>query len=172
MMELMSGPDSQRRPPVQFVRVWVVLVVLAAGLELTTRTSYQRVMLAAILLMAIIIGAATFRRFGMRRGPLPQRSPQKLTAAAFLAPMLCVAIGYAGRFTVVPDIDDRSSFWAGIAGFLAGTAVAYPVIWLYRSRRRDRGNVGDRASAAGGVGVIGNDPAAAGSSAPRCEGTG
>lgn len=65
----------------------------------------------------------------MRRGPLPQLGLQKLTAAAFIAPMLGVAVGYAGRFAVVPDIDDRSGFWAGIAGFLAGTAVAYPVIW-------------------------------------------
>ena len=43
----------------QVVRVWVVLVVVAAGLELTTRTSYQRVMLAAILLVALIDGITT-----------------------------------------------------------------------------------------------------------------
>ena len=142
------GPD-RRRLPVQFVRVWVVLVVVAAGLELTTRTPYQRVMLAAILLVALIIGIATFRRFGMRRGPLPQRSPQKpqrVTSAAFVAPILGLMIGYAGRFVVVPDSGDRSSFWAGSAGFLAGMAVAYPVIWLYACRRLDRRNASGRSA--------------------------
>lgn len=139
-----SGPD-RRRLPVQFVRVVLVLVVVVAGLELTTRTSYQRVTLATILLVALIVGVATFHRFGVRRGPLPERAPQKLTAGKFIAPMLVLVIGYAGRFTVVPDFD-RSSSWAGMAGFLAGTAVAYPVIWLYLSRRRDRRNAGDRAA--------------------------
>ncbi len=141
-----SGPDRRRRLPVQFIRVWLVLVVVAAALELTTRTSYQRVMLAAILLVALIIGVATVRFFGVRRRPLPGRSPQKLTPAAFVAPMLCLAIGYAGRFAVVPDIDDRSSFLAGTAGFLAGTAVAYPSIWMYLYRWRDRRNAGNRSA--------------------------
>lgn len=140
-----SGPD-RRRLPVQFVRVWVALVVVAAVLELTTHTSYQRVTLAAILVVAVVIGIATFRFFGVRRGPLPQRAPQKLTAAAFVAPMVGLVFGYAGRFAVVPDIDDRSGFLTGIAGLLAGTAVAYPSIWLYLNRRRDRRNV-DRGSA-------------------------
>ena len=104
---------------VTFRRPSPVLVVVAAGLELTTRTPSQRVMLAAILLVALIIGIATFRRFGMRRGPLPQRFPQKsqrVTSAAFVAPVLGLMIGYAGRFAVVPDSGDRSSFWAGSAG--------------------------------------------------------
>lgn len=52
--DVSSGPDGRRRLPVQFVRVWVVLVVVAAGLELTTRTPYQRVALAAILLVALM----------------------------------------------------------------------------------------------------------------------
>jgi len=139
------GPD-RRRLPVQF-RVWAVLVVVAAGLELTTRTPYQRVMLAAILLVALVVGVATFRRFGIRRGPLPRRAPQKpqrVDAAAFIAPILGLMIGYAGRFLVVPDSGDRGTFWAGSAGFLAGMAVAYPVIWLYACRRLDRRNANGR----------------------------
>lgn len=142
-----SGPGSRRRLPVQFVRVWVVLVVVAAGLELTTRTSYQRVTLAVILLVALIIGIATFRRFGVRRGPLPQQAQQRSTVVgAAIVGVLVVVIGDLGRYAVVPHIGDRGSFWPGIAGFAAGVAVAYPVMWLYLSRRLDRKDVGGRSA--------------------------
>ncbi len=138
-MIVRAGAD--RRLPVQFFRVWVVLWVVAAGL--TTRTPYQRVMLAGGLAGS----------HGCRRGDIPSvRNAAEIATAAvsaeadrgyFLVPMLSVAISYAGRFAVVPDIDDRSSFLAGMAGFLAGAAVAYPVIWLYRCRRLDRRNAPD-----------------------------
>lgn len=122
-----------------------MLVVVAAGLELTTHTSYQRIMLAAILLVAVIVGVATFRRFGVRRGPLPQQARQRSTVVgAAIVGVLVVVIGDVGRYAVVPHIGDRSSFWPGMAGFAAGVAVAYPVMWLYLIRRFDRRNARNR----------------------------
>jgi len=61
-----KSPGADRRLPVQFFRVWVVLwVVVAAGLELTTRTPYQRVMLAGGL--AGSPGCGDCYRSGLRR---------------------------------------------------------------------------------------------------------
>lgn len=85
-------------------------MVIAAALDPTTRTSYQRVTLAGILLVAIIVGIATFRSFGVQRRPSPKRSPQGLTRAGVAIPMLRWLLCYAGKFAVVPPGDDRGNF--------------------------------------------------------------
>ncbi len=142
-----SRSDSRRELPAWFLWIWLGLVVVAALLELTVPTSYQRVILAAILLVALLVGGATFRSFGVQRGPLPQRA-QKLTPAVFVIPVLCLVICYLGRFAVAaPGSDSRSNFGAGFAGLFAGAAVAHPLsAWMWRSvyRRRDRRNTGNR----------------------------
>lgn len=51
-----NAHDSQRRLPAWFLWMWAGAVIIAAALELTIRTSYQRITLAGILLVAIIVG--------------------------------------------------------------------------------------------------------------------